>query len=100
MTELSEHFNKMIYKINILMKDNQAKQKALVETELAMLQAQINPHFLYNTLNSIRWLAIINNQKPIKNVVESLSVTNPHKQLLFDRCLLQCRTPMYLFAHS
>jgi two-component system, sensor histidine kinase YesM len=71
--ELCNHFNKMIDEINILIRENEDKQKALVKTELSMLQAQINPHFLYNTLNSIRWVAIINGQDQIKNLIDSLS---------------------------
>lgn len=71
--ELCIHFNRMIEEINSLIRENDKKQKALVKTELTMLQAQINPHFLYNTLNSIRWISIINKQDQIKNLIDSLS---------------------------
>jgi len=40
--------------------------------ELAKLQAQVNPHFLYNTLNSIKYIAIKNNQDLISELVTSL----------------------------
>lgn len=73
MRELGSHFNNMVEKVNLLLADNEQKQKALVQTELSMLQAQINPHFLHNTLNSIRWISIINKQDQIKNMVDHLA---------------------------
>ncbi|MCL2412194.1 MAG: histidine kinase, partial [Treponema sp.] len=45
------------------------KQK---NTEFVLLQTQINPHFLYNTLDSIQWMAKIQNNKPIANIVNRL----------------------------
>jgi sensor histidine kinase YesM len=73
MRELGSYFNAMVEELNQLIAENEQKQKALVKTELSMLQAQINPHFLYNTLNSIRWISIINKQDQIKNMVDSLA---------------------------
>ncbi|MCY8278408.1 sensor histidine kinase, partial [Bacillus inaquosorum] len=55
-----------------LMEENVEKQLIIKETELKALQAQINPHFLYNTLESINWLAKANQQKQISKMVESL----------------------------
>ena len=46
---------------------------ALKEFELKALQAQINPHFLYNTLSVINWMAIRSNQKEISKVTLALS---------------------------
>ena len=43
-------------KIDNLIHENYEKQILLKDTEYRMLQAQINPHFLYNTLNSINWM--------------------------------------------
>lgn len=55
--ELSKAFNIMIVKIKELMLQNVHEQEQKRKSELKALQAQINPHFLYNTLDSIIWMA-------------------------------------------
>ncbi|WP_144497184.1 sensor histidine kinase, partial [Bacillus pumilus] len=50
---LNRNFFTMVERINELIAENYKKQLMLKETEFKALQAQINPHFLYNTLESI-----------------------------------------------
>jgi Predicted signal transduction protein with a C-terminal ATPase domain len=53
---LSQEFRTMLEKIDTLIHENYEKQILLKDTKYKMLQAQINPHFLYNTLNAINWM--------------------------------------------
>ena len=70
--EIHRHFRIMIEKINELISENYEKQLLIRETEYRALQAQINPHFLYNTLDTVAWMARINKQRDISQLVESL----------------------------
>lgn len=53
---LTREFHRMVDQIDTLIYENYEKQLLLQETRYQMLQAQINPHFLYNTLNSVTWM--------------------------------------------
>ena len=68
--ELSASFNKMVAQLKNLINEKVEQQKKKSDMEFQVLQAQINPHFLYNTLNSIKWLAVIQN---IENISEMTS---------------------------
>ncbi len=70
---LSQSFNDMIDQLNILLKQVRTEQESLRKTELELLQAQINPHFLYNTLDTIVWLAEAGDQAKVVSMVGSLS---------------------------
>ncbi|MBC8079053.1 MAG: sensor histidine kinase [Gorillibacterium sp.] len=65
-------YNRMTERIEKLVEDVIEQQNQKRDAEYSALQAQINPHFLYNTLNSIRWMAIISGADNIKLAVETL----------------------------
>lgn len=54
---LADNLNSMAQKIDALIKQNVEEQKNLRKAEMKALQAQITPHFLYNTFDTIIWLA-------------------------------------------
>ena len=58
---LGSGFNSMMDKLNRYFNRELELQKKKSDMELEVLETQINPHFLYNTLDSIRWLAVIQN---------------------------------------
>ncbi len=70
---LATSFNTMIVKIGSLVEDVKLEQINLRKTELKLMQAQINPHFLYNTLDTIIWLAEGNKTKDVVKMVSALS---------------------------
>ncbi len=53
---LSKEFKVMVEELDHLIKENYEKQILLKDTKYKMLRAQINPHFLYNTLNVLNWM--------------------------------------------
>lgn len=69
---LQSDFRKMLQKINILITENYTKQLAVKDAQFKALQAQINPHFLYNTLESVNWLAKVNHAHQIARMVQCL----------------------------
>lgn len=69
---LVSNYNYMLDKITQLMEDIRYEEKARNDEKMKVLSMQIGPHFIYNTLNSIKWMAIVNKQPNIKKMIESL----------------------------
>ena len=69
---LGENFNLMLDKINQLISDVYYEQDLKKQAEINALQAQINPHFLYNTLNTIKLMAVLQKSDKIANTIDSL----------------------------
>ncbi len=66
-------FNKMVVKIKSLLGMVYIEQKQKRDAELQVLQEQIKPHFLYNTLDMIGWMARKHSAKDILHVIELMS---------------------------
>jgi len=77
--QLTKSFNTMLDKLQQLLKENESKQIRILEEEAIkkdykykMLQSQINPHFLFNVLNNIKWMAVINKAENVADMIASL----------------------------
>ncbi|SFL46975.1 two-component system, sensor histidine kinase YesM [Gracilibacillus orientalis] len=71
--QLLTSYNSLTSRIRQLMDKIKRQEAHKREVDLQALQAQINPHFLYNTLASIQWMALVNRDKQISTMVSSLS---------------------------
>ncbi|MBO7710956.1 MAG: sensor histidine kinase [Lachnospiraceae bacterium] len=70
---VAEEFNRSVTKLeNAQEKEREANEKR-IQAELKALEAQINPHFLYNTLDTINWMAIEKDAFDISNAINSLA---------------------------
>lgn len=70
---IANQFNHMIMELNdSIQKEKEATEKQR-NAEISALEAQINPHFLYNTLDTINWMAINKDQYEISNSINSLA---------------------------
>lgn len=70
--ELTDSFNYMVDEINTLINRVYREQLAQKNAELEALQAQINPHFLYNTLDSINWMLIDRGEMDVSEIIVAL----------------------------
>ena len=71
--ELANSFNIMMKKIKDLIEENKLEQEAKRKSEFEVLQSQINPHFLYNTLDSISWMAESGNNDAVVEMITALA---------------------------
>ena len=72
--KISRQFNDMIKQIDTSMKQENAALLREKNAEIKALEAQINPHFLYNTLDAINWIAIENEQFVISKMLKNLAI--------------------------
>jgi len=70
--QLTQSYNRMVVEIQTLLEEVRTKEAEKNEQRIQVLFMQIGPHFLTNTLNTIKWMAVLNNQAGIKQMVESL----------------------------
>lgn len=70
---IGQCYNKMLGNIEKLLREIKEQEKELRTSELNMLISQINPHFLYNTLDTIYMLARINKEETTMHMIQALS---------------------------
>jgi two-component system, sensor histidine kinase YesM len=71
--QLGRSFNLMVTRTKLLMEETIQNQESKRKSELLLLQAQINPHFLYNTLDSIVWMAEQNQHEEVVLMTSALA---------------------------
>ena len=71
--ELNRNVIKMAEKLTDLINTVYKSKIKLQEAEILSLQSQINPHFLYNTLDTLRWMALEHGERKIAEQIEALS---------------------------
>lgn len=95
---LSDSFGHMVLRIQRLMEQVRQEEVTLRKTELNALQAQINPHFLYNTLDSIAWMCEEERTTEAVEMVNALarlfriSISKGHELITVERELLHARS--------
>lgn len=72
-TDLGNSFNLMLEKIKNLLNQSLREKELIQKAELRTLQAQINPHFLYNTLDSVIWMAEAGKNDQVIKLVQAFS---------------------------
>jgi two-component system sensor histidine kinase YesM len=73
MKTLADSFNSMVKEIENLVEDIHREQENAKDAELRLLQEQINPHFLYNTLDAIIWMTEAGENKKAIQIIQELS---------------------------
>ncbi|WP_138755311.1 sensor histidine kinase [Paenibacillus sinopodophylli] len=95
--QLGTQFNRMIVRIDHLIQDIYVIEKKKKEAELNALQSQINPHFMYNTLESIRMAAELNDDQIAADMIAILgkllrySISDLHEEVTLENELLHMR---------
>lgn len=70
--ELTRGFNHMVQRVKELLAEVRNQEQKRMATELQAMQARMNPHFLYNTLNGIRWVALMEGKPTVAEMIASL----------------------------
>ncbi|MGO4546272.1 sensor histidine kinase [Paenibacillus sp. 2TAB23] len=73
-SQVGHKFNRMLEQIGELIHEVKASEQSKRKSEIKALQAQIDPHFLYNTLNTIYWKSEMEEQQDVSGMIVSLSL--------------------------
>lgn len=84
---LTESFNRMSKEVQKLFIKNKQIEEEKRNYEMESLRAQINPHFIYNTLNTIKWMAIVNHEN---GIAESITLLSEFMEPIFKKSGSMC----------
>ena len=84
---LTMQFNQMSLDLRELFQQKEHMERERRELEMQTLRAQINPHLIYNTLNAIKWRALISEER---NIAESISLLSDFLEPVFKNQKLLC----------
>ena len=73
MGQLAWHFNRMAQRLKQYLEESIQRQRELNDVRIRMMQAQLNPHFLYNTLDAVKWLGKIHQAPEISTISTDLA---------------------------
>lgn len=73
MAQLSGRFNRMAQRLSAYLQESIHRQRELNDAQIRMMQAQLNPHFLYNTLDTIKWMGKINHMPEVATISADLA---------------------------
>lgn len=71
--ELTNNFNRMTEELDSHVKNMVQRQKDIKDMQIQLFQTQLNPHFLYNTLDSIKWAGRLHHLDDISSMAENLA---------------------------
>ena len=99
---LSDSFEHMAVRIQKLMEEVRQEEISLRKTELKALQAQINPHFLYNTLDAIAWMCEAGRNEDAVEMVNALarlfriSISRGHELIPIEKELQHAQSYLHI----
>lgn len=106
---IADRFNHMVREINATHRHLEERNEHIIhitdlrrKAEIVAMQAQINPHFLYNTLDTVNWVAIDNDQREISSMINALgnqlrySLSDIDYQVPLELELQWCQQYVYL----
>jgi len=100
--DIGNKFNEMVDNIDNLLKENYIVKLKEQEAQISSLQAQINPHFLYNTLDTINWKVMLAGQKDICKLISCLGeilrygISKPNEIVTVEEDIYQIRNYLYI----
>ncbi|HIS97750.1 MAG TPA: sensor histidine kinase [Candidatus Scatomorpha pullistercoris] len=73
MGQLAGRFNRMAERLRAHLDESVRRRQELSDAQIRMMQAQLNPHFLYNTLDTVKWMGKINQVPEVATVAADLA---------------------------